>query len=91
MSTEEFVACLIIRGFTVADFDKFTYGMLINYCREYDRCQRRSRGEKVEDTEKQYKKLKKIMPLIEQKYANGEISKAQYDGYIRPILDYERR
>jgi len=37
MSTEEFVACLIMRGFAVADFDKFTYGMLINYCNAHDR------------------------------------------------------
>ena len=91
MSTEEFVACLIFRGFTVADFDKFSYGMLINYCNEYDRCQRRANGEKVADTDKQYKQLKKIMPLIEQKYKNGEISQKQYDNYIKSLDEYEGR
>ena len=91
MTTEEFVACLILRGFAVADFDKFSYGMLINYCREYDRLQKLSRGEKVSDSEKQYKQLLKIKPLVEKRFENGEISKEQYNAYINSLKSYERR
>jgi len=88
MTTEEFVACLILRGFAVADFDKFSYGMLINYCREYDRLQKLSRGEKVVNTEKQYQQLFKIKPLIEKRYKAGEISTDQYERYIASLKDY---
>ena len=70
--------------------DKFSYGMLINYCREYDRCQKIIRGESVTDSEKQYKQLKRILPLVKKRFENGEISKQKYENYIKSLSDYER-
>lgn len=90
MSTEEFVACLIMRGFAVADFDKFTYGMLINYCRAHDRLQRIARGESVPDEEMQYKQLKSIESIVEQQFLNGEITKEKYDDYKNSLAEWER-
>lgn len=90
MSTEEFVACLIMRGFAVADFDKFTYGMLINYCNAHDRLQRIARGESVPDEEMQYKQLKSIEPIVEDQFKKGEISQEKYDDYKKSLFEWER-
>ena len=70
--------------------DKFSYGMLINYCKEYDRCQKIMRGENITDSDKQYKQLKRILPLVKKRYENGEISKEKYEAYIKSLKDYER-
>lgn len=83
ISTEFFTACLIVRGFAVADFDKFTFGMLINFCREWDRVHAKASGKKVKDEEKQLEKLKKIQPLIKRRYEAGLISKERYEGYVK--------
>lgn len=89
MSEEEFTACLIARGLTVADFDRYTYGMLINYARGYDRIQRISRGEEVPDEEAQYQKLKSIEELVAQRWAAGELTEQEYRDYRRSIDGYE--
>lgn len=79
-----------MRGFTVADLDKFTWGMLVNYARAYDRQQRIANGEDVPDVEAQYKKLKAIEPIVEQRFANGEIGESEYNEFKQSILDFER-
>ena len=81
---------LYMRGLTVADMEKFSYGMLINYCYAYDRQVRRNRGEDVPDPEVQYKKLKKIEPLVEKRYKNGEITKKRYEEFKSKLERWER-
>ena len=90
MTTEEFVACMIMRGLTVADFDRFTYGMLINYARGYDRVKAISRGESVPDEDAQYKQLKAIEPLVEQQFEDGHITAKDYKEYKQSLIEYER-
>lgn len=80
-----------MRGFTVADMDKFTLGMLINYCHCYDRIMRVARGETVINEEKQYTKLQAIRPLVEKRYREGKIAKEQYDRYTLSLHHYEGR
>lgn len=89
LSSEEFVACLISRGFAVADMDKFSFGQLINYVYDYDRMQRRAQGEDVPDLDARYRQLKAAAPVIEQRYKTGQISKEQYDSYRAAMLEYE--
>ena len=79
-----------MKGLTVADMEKFSYGMLINYCYAYNRQQRRNRGEDVPDPEKQYQKLKKIEPLVEKKYKNGLISEERYKAFKDRIHNWEK-
>lgn len=76
-------------GFAVGDFDKFTYGMLIDFLCENNRMQRRSRGENVRDPEEYYKKLKKLQPLIMAKLERGEITAERYADWVKPIRQYE--
>lgn len=90
MTTEEFTACLIMRGFSVADFDKFSYGMLLNYAFAYDRLRRLSMGEEIPNPDRRYQKLKQIEPLVKARYLKGEISKDQYTNYERSLAEYER-
>lgn len=82
-------ALLLMRGLTIADFDRFTYGMLINFAMEYDRIQRRLAGEEVPDEEEQYQKLKAAQPLIQERLEKGEISPEKYEEYMRPIWEWE--
>lgn len=76
-------------GVAVGDFDSFSYGMLINYLYEYDRIKRRARGENVPDPEEQYRRLKKLQPLILRKLEKGEITPERYARWVTPIRQYE--
>lgn len=89
MTTEEFVVCLTVRGFSVADFDLFTYGMLVNYCKAYDAAIRRANGEEAPDFSKRYRQLKDIEPFVEEQFENGEISETEYAEYKKSLMEFE--
>lgn len=89
MTTEELVVCLTVRGFSVADFDLFTYGMLINYCKAYDAIIRQANGEEKPDFSERYRQLKDIEPFVEEEYANGEISEKEYAEYKKSLAEFE--
>lgn len=80
---------LYMRGLTVADMERFSYGMLVNYCYAYDRQIKRNQGEDIPDPEAQYKKLKKIEPLVKEKYLNGKITKKRYDEFMSKLERWE--
>ena len=89
MTTEEFIANLIARGFAVADMDNFSYGMLINYCKAHDRLERIRRGETVIDPETQYRNLKSLEPYIKEQYALGKIKQEKYNSYKNSLAEWE--
>lgn len=88
MSTEELIACLVMRGLTIADLDRFTYGMLINYAKGYDDI-KSGKSDTNRAERRQYKQLKAIEPLIDSRYKNGEISREKYIEFKKSIQDYE--
>lgn len=81
---------MVMRGYSVADLDKMTLGMCLNLIKSTDRLKAKARGEQVEDPEEQYQRLKKIQPIVEERYAKGEISEAKYRDFMQSILDYEQ-
>lgn len=83
------MALLVFRGFTVADLDRFTLGMLINYCRAYDRMQARAHGVELPDEDARLRQLKAIEPIIEEQYAHGEISEEEYRCFRAAIAECE--
>ena len=89
MTAEEVLAAVAIRGLTAADMDNLTIGMCINYIYAYDRCDARRKGYNVQDPEEQYCKLKAASAVVEEKYIRGEITRERYEGYMKPIWEYE--
>lgn len=90
MSTEDFVALLSMLGVSIADMDRFTYGMLLNLTHSHARLRRQMAGERVENPQRQYKQLKAIEPLIDERYKNGEIGQKEYLNFKAQIENYER-
>lgn len=84
------MAAMTARGYTMADMDRMTLGMCFNCIAAADRLTARRMGKKVEDPEVQYRKIKAVQPIVEEKYRKGEISKQRYEDYMRPIWEYER-
>ncbi len=69
-------------GLTSADFDEMNIGFVIDYIQEYT-----SRGQVDHDAK--YSKMKKIQPLVEQKYADNQYPKEKYDRFMAYIQWYE--
>lgn len=78
-----------MRNLPPSAWGEMTVGMLVNYCCEYDREQRRIRGERVADPEEQYQHLKLIEPDIEALYKMGKVSETKYQSFKKSIRDYE--
>lgn len=89
-STEDFVALLSMLGISISDMDKFTYGMLLNLTHSHTRLKQQIAGEQVENPHKQYKQLKNIEPLIDERYKAGKITQKEYLNFKKQIEDYER-
>lgn len=87
---EEIMASMVLRGYTVEDMDRMTLGMCINAIKAADRAELRRAGKDVTDPEEQYQRLKKIVPIIEEKYRKGLITKQRYEDFMQPIWEYER-
>lgn len=80
---------MVYRGLTVADMDKMTLGMCVNFVRSYDRLTARANGLEVADPEVQYRQLKSLVPEVEARYKAGRISKDRYEAFMQSIADYE--
>lgn len=88
MTTEELVACMVLRGLSVADMDQFTIGMLLNFAFAYNRIRKLANGEDAPDVDARYKQLKAIAPIVEERYRNGQITKEKYDEYRKSLERY---
>ncbi len=69
-------------GLTSADFDEMNIGFIVDYIREYI-----SKNEN--DIDEKYIKMKKIQPLVEEKFGKGEYPKEKYDKFMEFIRLYE--
>lgn len=83
------MACMAVRGFSAADLDRVTLGMAINYAHAYDDLTRRANGEEIPDDDARYQQLKRLEPLIEKRYAAGEISEDEYQSYKESLARWE--
>lgn len=55
--------------------------MLLNYCCEHDRLQRKLNGEVVHDEEQRYRQLKAMEPEMDRLYAEGKVKEHKYREY----------
>ena len=66
-----------------------TYGMVVNYACAYDRQRLIAAGKKVIDPEIKYEELKANLPVVEERYKQGKISKERYEKYLAKIKAWE--
>ena len=69
-------------GLTSADFDEMNIGFVMDYIREYI-----SKNEN--DIDEKYLKMKKIQPLVEERFGKSEYPKEKYDKFMEFIRLYE--
>ena len=62
---------------------------MIDYINEYINDTKRINGKNVIDVDEKYIKMKKIQPLVEEKFSKGEYPKEKYDKFIEFIRLYE--
>ncbi len=83
-------ALLQKHGVDPASAARWDVGQIIDYCCEYNRLQKIANGIDVNDTEEQYHQLKAILPMVEKKYKNGQISREKYEEFVNRLDEYER-
>lgn len=76
-------------GLTANDLEEMTVGMCINFINAFVRQKKRMNGENVPDPEQQYKKMKAIEEVVEERHRSGAISDEKYREYRKMIDDYE--
>lgn len=81
MTFAEFSALISARGFPLSELDFWNTGMIVDWCIEHDKIQKRMRGETVEDPYEQYITLKSMESEIDEMYAAGEIRENKYRSY----------
>lgn len=69
-------------GLTSADFDEMNIGFVIDYIREYV-----SKNEN--DIDEKYIKMKKIQPIVEERYKSGDYPPEKYNKFMEFIQLYE--
>lgn len=69
-------------GLTSADFDEMNIGFVIDYIREYVR-------KNENDIDEKYIKMKKIQPLVEERYKSGDYPPEKYNKFMEFIRLYE--
>lgn len=79
------------RGFPLPEIDNWNTGMLIDWAIEYDRMQKRSRGEPVYDDYERYQQLKAMEEQVELLHSQGKIKPDKYKSYKETLADCERR
>ncbi len=63
--------------------------MLLNYIFAHNRMTRVQNGEEVPDEDMRYEQLKRIEPIIEEKFKIGEMDFEQYKKFKEAIAEYE--
>lgn len=86
---EEFIADCIECGINISDLEELTLGMCVNLINARIRLKKRINGIRVDDPEEQYRKLKAIEDVVEERFRSGKISAAKYEAYRRQIEEYE--
>lgn len=89
LKSEEVIALVINRGLTIADLDRMTYGMVVNYACAYDRQRQIAAGKKVVDPEIKFNELKANLPIVKKRYREGKISKERYEQYVEKIKKWD--
>lgn len=69
---------------TVADFNILSIGFVVEFCLE----RLNSDTNKKSDEEK-YLKFKEILPLVEERHEDGEISESEYTDFIKKYQSLE--
>ena len=75
-------------GLTAADLDSWNIGFVVDYINEYINTTRSGKGN-APDIDEKYEKMKKIQPIIEQRYNAGDYPKEKYDRFMEFIKWYE--
>lgn len=88
-SIEELLALLLSFGVSVSDACMMTFGSAVNLLLECSRLDKIKRGVPVTDPDKQYRQLKAIEPIVDEKYLRGEISEAKYRGFKASLERWE--
>jgi hypothetical protein len=79
------IACLGV-GLTAADMDLFDIGQLLDISTTYNNlC-----SEENENLDFKYQQLKDFEGLYREKHAKGEISDADYSGYLEALKEGEK-
>lgn len=65
--------------------DAWNTGQCIDFAMEYDRIQKRLRGEPVPDPYQQYLNMKQMEPDVDEMYRNGQIREAKYQSFKQAI------
>lgn len=73
-------------GLSAADLDDWNLGFVIDYINEYVNT---LPGKKNVDIDEKYEKMKKIQPVVEDRYRKGEYPQDKYDRFIDFIKRYE--
>lgn len=81
---------LLGSGLTLNDLHSITYGMGINFMYAHINSVRRSQGMEVSDPEKQYRIMKANLPAVEEAYRAGDLSRSDYERYIKALEEWEK-
>ena len=74
-------------GLTAADLDNWNIGFVLDYINEYINT---APGRKnTVDIDEKYSKMKKLQPLVEERYHKGEYPQDKYDRFMEFINRYE--
>ena len=74
-------------GLTAADLDDWNIGFVLDYIAEYVNT---APGNKSRvDIDTKYSKMKKIQPLVEQRYQQGLYPQEKYDKFMEFVRRYE--
>lgn len=76
-------------GLTAADIDNWDIGFLIDYINEYINDTKRINGKNVIDVDEKYIKMKKIQPIVEERYKSGDYPPEKYNKFMEFIQLYE--
>ncbi len=75
----ELLAYATVNGLSVADFYKLSLGFVIDFCIINNKIQRK---EDLHREEKNYNKMKSVIPIVEQDFHSGKISEKRYVEFI---------
>lgn len=89
LKTDEFAAFCYINGIATAEIDEWNIGFIIDFAHEIYREKLRRSGKKVSSPEESYEKMKKIEPMIDERFKKGEIEQEKYDNFKKLIREYE--
>lgn len=74
-------------GLTAADLDNWNVGLVLDYINEYVNTAPGKKGKA--DIDEKYTKMKKLRPLVEERYQKGEYPQEKYEKFMEFIKRYE--